>query len=332
MLRLKTMIPSLILQLFAIFNFAEAASTSIKQPVIVDENNSPTISCLSHADCLSSEKCERINNHEMGVCVMQKDVDQISSDELNEAIGATVLTGGALNVESLTINPPPGKDAKVSIGTGDTQFSLKKNVDNSFGIFSGENPMFTIDTGGNIMAMGKLHTKGALQVWGKLEYQGLSQFFIASAESFTKTAHPDWTNATVTSCGGKRMLGGYGKFAGGEVTRVYDSKKASSGFKAGPHKELRLKANFHFIDSWEGDSAYAKIDHMYVWSDVFDAQATVKGFSICGTAAAETKFTVPIDVAVPHNGSSVAITFGSTLSKSPSEASWGISDVYLYVR
>jgi hypothetical protein len=54
------------------------------------------------------------------------------------------------------------------------------------------------------------------------------------------------------------MLGGYGAFAGGEVSKLYVRLDS-------PHTELRLKATFHFIDRWASESAYAKLDNQYVW-------------------------------------------------------------------
>ena len=63
---------------------------------------------------------------------------------------------------------------------------------------------------------GQLHARGSLRVDGKLNYLGLSQWFLARAESFEASCSA-WSNCTRTSCGAIRMLGGYGAFAGGEV-------------------------------------------------------------------------------------------------------------------
>lgn len=53
-----------------------------------------------------------------------------------------------------------------------------------------------------------------------------------------------WTNNEVTQCGALKMLGGYGKFAGGEVRKTF------SGLP--PHQKLRIVAAYHFIDGWVG--------------------------------------------------------------------------------
>ena len=36
-----------------------------------------------------------------------------------------------------------------------------------------------------------------------------------------------------------------------------------------PHTELRLKATFHYIDRWEGASAYARVDSQFVWAESY---------------------------------------------------------------
>ena len=32
-----------------------------------------------------------------------------------------------------------------------------------------------------------------------------------------------------------------------------------------PHTEVRVKARFHFIDKWNGENAYLKVDGGYAW-------------------------------------------------------------------
>jgi len=121
------------------------------------------------------------------------------------------------------------------------------------------------------------------------------------------------------------MLGGYGKFAGGEVHKTFHKLTA-------PHKELRLKANFHFIDSWEGETGYAKLNNQFVWADTYDHTTAKTGINICGAVAAEGKFATPIDVVIPHNTSILTVTFGATLDQSPYDESWGVDDVMIMLR
>jgi hypothetical protein len=123
------------------------------------------------------------------------------------------------------------------------------------------------------------------------------------------------------------LLGGYGKFAGGEVYKTYRLPK---------HSQVRVKANYHFIDAWTGETAFAKVDYKIMWTESYDQQTSKTGIQICGSTAPENKFSVPIDLVIPHvcdeDGCTLNIAFGSTLTLSPTEQSWGISDVMIFVR
>jgi hypothetical protein len=49
------------------------------------------------------------------------------------------------------------------------------------------------------------------------------------------------------------MLGGYGKFGGGEVVKTIENLNE--------HSKIKITANFHFIDAWSGESAFMKINN-----------------------------------------------------------------------
>ena len=49
------------------------------------------------------------------------------------------------------------------------------------------------------------------------------------------------------------MLGGYGKFAGGEVTKVFTNIPT--------HTKIRILANYHFIDAWSGESDFMRVNN-----------------------------------------------------------------------
>jgi len=313
-IKMKTVLAAL----QAVF-FVVSSGKSI-QPLNV-EMLSEGVACYSNADCLSSEICDKAKGNDHGTCLFQ---GEPSDADLQAEMGAQVLTAAGLNVSSLTINAGAGKESKIVLGEGASTFTLAIDGDGNFVIRYGSKTTFSVDKNGNIQANGKLHTKGALRVDGQLQYMGLSQFFLAAAEDFNKGA-TGWTNGTTSVCGSsKAMLGGYGKFSGGEVSKTFR--------KLAAHKELRLKCNYHFIDAWEGETAYAKVDHMYVWTDSYDHNTAKAGINVCGAPAAEAKFAVPIDVVIPHNATSVTVTFGATLDQSPFEQSWGVDDIMIFLR
>ena len=185
------------------------------------------------------------------------DVPMLEPDVAMLELGAGISPSGGLSVSSLTVNAGDGLESRVTLGPGATRFTLSADA-GAFSVRSNNRTALTISPDGSVEVHGNLHTRGALRVDGPLNYRGLSQWFLARAEDFSSSCSA-WSNCTRSQCGAApRMLGGYGAFAGGEVSKLYVRLDS-------PHTELRLKATFHFIDRWAGESAYAKLDNQYVW-------------------------------------------------------------------
>jgi len=245
---------------------------------------------------------------------------------------ADVAQYGALNVSSLTIDGGAGTDSSIIVGNGAAAFTLgSSGTSGSFGIGYGGSNLVNINSDGSVDVMGKIKSNGVLSITGSLVFRGVSQWLLVAFDDFTNGGEQSWSNKTVSICGNenKKILGGYGKFAGGEVSKTFSSLP--------PHQQIRLKANYHFIDSWGGETAYAKMANNVVWTDTYDQQTSKVGIQICGSPAPESKFTVPIDVILPHNckpnyACSLRVAFGSTLTLSSNEQSWGISDVQIFIR
>lgn len=234
-------------------------------------------------------------------------------------------TGGGLNISQLAINGGPGKESKITLGDADESFTVGMQVDGSFVIRHRNEPTFAIDPAGPVTLTGPLRSKGAVRIDGTLNFMGVEQWFLAAVDNFNEGV-VGWSNSTTTTCGdpNKMILGGCGTFAGGEVSKYFHDLPA--------HDSIRVKANYHMIDSWGGESAYLKLQGHYAWTDSLDQQNTKEGISLCCGPAPESRFSVPIDVSMPHSDSTLHVSFGSTLTLSPSEQSWGISDVQVYVR
>ena len=119
----------------------------------------------------------------------------------------------ALNVSSLSIDGGAGSESLLSLGN----FVLSSTPAGDFEVRAPDGrTALSVDAAGAVSVHGQLHARGSLRVDGKLNYLGLSQWFLARAESFEASCSA-WSNCTRTSCGAIRMLGGYGAFAGGEV-------------------------------------------------------------------------------------------------------------------
>eukprot|EP00743_Colponemidia_sp_Colp-15_P000323 GILK01000374.1.p1 GENE.GILK01000374.1~~GILK01000374.1.p1 ORF type:complete len:295 (-),score=33.87 GILK01000374.1:88-972(-) len=208
-----------------------------------------------------------------------------------------------------------------------------------------------LSTGGIQSPTGSVMLQGFLQVTGDIRYgdssfiqtdelllNGVKQWNLVSHEDFEQGAE-GWrmkmhgqtgsSGAPTGSCvpGGNKHMGGHCQSAGHEFTRTYTNLP--------PHSHLKISAKYHFIDSWEGEAAYAKIDNAYVWIEHHHHAPTGKqqGIHMCGDGQyKETRWGVPIDTVVSHTGSSVTVAFGALLDEHPCNESFGVDDVTIYVK
>ena len=163
-------------------------------------------------------------------------------------------------------------------------------------------------------------------------FEGQAQWRVILQEIFSlKTPPSGWNSESVTKCGGIVMLGGFGKQGGGELNKTY------SGFPE--HKYVRIKGNFHFIDAWQGETAYLKVNigtnrkMEYVWTDKYDYTASnLGGTNICGADYPENKFTTSIDVILPHTEEDITIGFGGTIDTDAYDNSFGISSIQISIK
>ena len=232
-------------------------------------------------------------------------------------------SGAGLKVASLTIDGKAG--SRIALGEGDDNFVIAATAGRLAVTKAGKQTALEVADSGTVSVQ-NLHTQNSLRVDGQLSYQGLSQWFLVRAEDFDAGCTA-WSNCTRTSCGegNLQMLGGFGAFAGGEVQKLFVRLDS-------PHTELRLKATFHFIDRWSGETAYAKLDNQIVWTDSYELDSNSLGINLCGSPEPENKFAVPIDVVIPHSTSACTVAFGTLLEGPATRASWGVSDVQLLLR
>ena len=64
------------------------------------------------------------------------------------------------------------------------------------------------------------------------------------------------------------MLGGFGKFSGGEVRKTFNIIP--------DHRKIRISANFHFIYAWVGESGFMRgnvgpnMKMEFLWIEKYD--------------------------------------------------------------
>lgn len=151
---------------------------------------------------------------------------------------------------------------------------------------------------------------------------GQKQWSMVAHEDFEQTPQ-GWSFLETSSVGGNKFLGGHCKTAGTTVTKKFSNLPE--------HTSLRVSARYHFIDSWEGESSFLKVDDKYAWMDSNDVRNAPQGINIAGNESPERKFGTPVDVIVPHTASSVLLAFGSNLDQDACDESFGIDDVSVHV-
>ena len=166
-------------------------------------------------------------------------------------------------------------------------------------------------------------TEADLDFEQKLVISQVDQWGLIHFDVFEYTEAEGWSNNTVTSCGGVRMLGGYCQFSAGTTWKEFENLQE--------HSYIRIKAVWHFIDEWQGETGFIQLGTsagvVIVWALTYDVTANNGPIDMCGDQdVGEGKFVFP------HDTSDLVVVFGTTLEEQPCEKSWGISGLEIYIR
>ena len=111
-----------------------------------------------------------------------------------------------------------------------------------------------------------------------------------------------WSKEKLSTCGtnDNMFLGGHCNFAGEEVSKNY-SNLPQHTMVIKLIIKVRVTANFHFFDKWEGEEGYLKFNNEIIWADEYKWCDKVmlwycKKFAInaCGAEYPD-RLSVPID-------------------------------------
>ena len=157
-----------------------------------------------------------------------------------------------------------------------------------------------------------------------LTVHGQRQWALVHHHDFEADGH-GWADAATgafieLSEGG--YLGGHCKTGAGTTVR--------RRFDLPPHTQLRVGARVHFVDGWEGETAFLQVDGAYAWVDT--ARAHPNGLNLAGGPQPDARFGVPVDAVVAHTAPSVLLEIGSTLDEHACDESYGVDDVQIHVR
>jgi len=98
------------------------------------------------------------------------------------------------------------------------------------------------------------------------------------------------------------------------------------------HTHIRVTATVHFIDDWQGETGWLKLNDRFVWTESHDQRNTAGKFSMCGSDLyPESRFAAPIDIIWKHNEPSLTLALGSNLDEG-SDARFAVSNIAIHTR
>ena len=93
---------------------------------------------------------------------------------------------------------------------------------------------------------------------------------------------------------------------------------------------MLVLANIHFIDDWQGEYAYVKVDGEVIWQK--SVTANPSSVNICGGDFKEAAFNVAVMADTYHSDDDLKLEFATSLSGDPCLKSLGIDNVAVYVK
>ena len=137
-----------------------------------------------------------------------------------------------------------------------------------------------------------------------------------------------WSLQTTTTCGiWGQILGGYGVIAGGS----FENNVSTRGV---PHSEVWVEMEYISLDSWDGELAYVNLNGQRVWGIGNNNHTSIFG-EVCGWnrgyyGSYDSRYYVSSILSGAQ--STVNLRVGSQLNQSPYDESFGLDDVYVWVR
>lgn len=247
-------------------------------------------------------------------------------------INISLITNiNASSLPNLILRAGNTNNAKFTLGTSNDFFTfVHKGQFQDFSINYMDKPLLSINRSNDILFFSPvINFEKNLTISSGYKVRGVNQWILVVNEEFSSGAS-GWSNNIISSCGGVTMLGGYCNFAGIEVSKTFKELP--------PHSYLRIEANYHFIDAWNGETGYMKLnigkdnELVYTWVESYSAVSGEKGINVCGGRWAEGKFSSPIDITIPHEGKDLTIAFGSTLEQDACVESFGFSSLKIFIK
>lgn len=237
-----------------------------------------------------------------------------------------------ISMSQLNLNAGEDQPAFINFGQESRVYTVGAKKTGFFIEYQDED-LLSIDPKGNVVIRTDSVVMNALST-SSLIIEGVPQFSVYALESFDSMSpfEAGWfggeRNTPTMNCSVFTILTGalYSK-------KLPDMDSFSKHYEDLPdHDQIRLQATVHFVDDWQGESAYMKIDDHYVWTTSHDQRSARGSINVCGNGKfSESKFTVPIDVTLKHSGKKLKVSFGSTLDNT-AIAAFGMSSLTVMLR
>jgi hypothetical protein len=214
--------------------------------------------------------------------------------------------------------------SEVGLGLGERivlhDYSMGVNPEGLFTINLQQHEMLSVNEEGKMRMNADLYVHN-LNVDNNLMVGGISQWRLVRADVFSDKAVPTkWAFDDRLNCRSLSML------------TSSKSKTISYTYSDLPaHTQVRFEAVAHFVDDWQGETAYMKIDGEYIWT-YSNHGPSLNPINLCGSPLyGENAFSIPIDVSIWNPTSTLKVEFGSNLDDGVT-AYFGVSSITLSIR
>jgi hypothetical protein len=147
-------------------------------------------------------------------------------------------------------------------------------------------------------------------------------------DDFETSVDPGWSLYSTYACGSfGTLLGGYGIIANGEIDNDLDCYGV-------PHSEGWVDLEYAALDSWDGETAYVEVDGTTIASWSQNNHSSSYG-EVCGWNRGyygSYDSLHLVDEIFTHSADSMTLVVGSTLNQAATDESFGIEEVWVWVR
>merc|ERR1712098_167796 len=109
------------------------------------------------------------------------------------------------------------------------------------------------------------------------------------------------------------MIGGPYQLANDTVVKTYSLPA---------HAQVQVTARVNFIDNWDDDQMFMKLDGEYVWTEQYSWCTQMftlmcsSGHNACGKPEFPDRLSRFVQVTLPHTGPTLTVEFGTTIPES----------------